>query len=254
MWYVIWVTSGKEEEIKEQCQKRLSGDMYKDIFVLRYTRRMKKKGQWQEVTRRLFPGYIFIDTEDIDAIRERLRDIDAMTIVLGDDDKPVPISDSEQAFLQSLIDDAYVVNMSTGHIIGDEIIIASGPLAGTKGIIKKINRHKKEAEIEVDLMGNVTRARVGLEIVSKVTEEEFAKLRQESIDLEAIYEGETDQACGRETAMEDVRPVVRILSGVFKGMTGRLVLEADDEIQVEVEVYNTAVKIWIGTNEVMIKA
>ena len=77
--------------------------------------------------------------------------------------------------------------MSTGHIIGDEIIIASGPLAGTKGIIKKINRHKKEAEIEVDLMGNVTRARVGLEIVSKVTEEEFAKLRQESIDLEAIY-------------------------------------------------------------------
>ena len=141
MWYVIWVTSGKEEEIKDQCQKRLSGDMYKDIFVLRYTRRMKKKGQWQEVTRRLFPGYIFIDTEDIDAVRERLRDIDAMTIVLGDDDKPVPISDSEQAFLQSLIDDAYVVNMSTGHIIGDEIIIASGPLAGTKGIIKKINRH-----------------------------------------------------------------------------------------------------------------
>ena len=102
-------------------------------------------------------------------------------------------------------------------------------------------------------MGNVTRARVGLEIVSKVTEEEFAKLRQESIDLEAIYEGETDQACGREPAMEDVRPVVRILSGVFKGMTGRLVSEADDEIQVEVEVYNTAVKIWIGTNEVMIK-
>ena len=43
MWYVIWVTSGKEEEIKEQCQKRLPGDMYKDIFVLRYTRRMKKK-------------------------------------------------------------------------------------------------------------------------------------------------------------------------------------------------------------------
>jgi transcriptional antiterminator NusG len=57
--------------------------------------------------------------------------------------------------------------MSKGIIEGDHIIVESGPLKGYEGFIKKIDRHKRIAFIDVELFNTVTTVKVGLEIVSK---------------------------------------------------------------------------------------
>ena len=57
--------------------------------------------------------------------------------------------------------------MSQGYIVGDKVNIISGPLVGYEGKIKKIDRHKRIAYIEVSLFDQVVVVQVGLEIISK---------------------------------------------------------------------------------------
>lgn len=56
---------------------------------------------------------------------------------------------------------------SVGIIEGDKIVVTSGPLVGKGGCIKKINRHKHEAIVEMEVMGAVREVRVMLEVVEK---------------------------------------------------------------------------------------
>ena len=56
---------------------------------------------------------------------------------------------------------------SIGYIEGDRIIITGGPLVGREGGIKKINRHHRVAQIEIDMFGQKQVVDVALEIVEK---------------------------------------------------------------------------------------
>ena len=59
------------------------------------------------------------------------------------------------------------VEMSTGVVEGDDVIILNGPLMGHAGWIKKIDRHKRLAYLEVEMLGRTTTVKLGLEIVVK---------------------------------------------------------------------------------------
>lgn len=249
MWYVIQVPTGKEELTKDLCLDRIDSVHYNEIFILRYVKKIKQDGRWKETTRTLFPGYIFVDTDDIMSVKQNLNGIRAMTIVLGSDGEPVPVSDEERSFLQSLIDGEYVVRMSTGFIIGDEIALISGPLRNTKGVIKRIDRHKRQALIDVELFGGVTRATVGLEVIKKITGEEFDRLRQEQKNDAAGTPVDSDmEGCAD----------VKVLSGVFKGMTGKLITPEDqlggaEEVEIELVIFGAPSKVSMKMDSVLIK-
>ena len=47
-----------------------------------------------------------------------------------------------------------------------------GPLVGMEGMIKRIDRHKRMAVLEVELFNRISEVKVGLEIVEKVEKEQ----------------------------------------------------------------------------------
>ena len=57
--------------------------------------------------------------------------------------------------------------MSRVFIENDRVIITSGPLKGNEALIKKIDRHKRRAYLEIEMFGRKVEAQVGLEIVKK---------------------------------------------------------------------------------------
>lgn len=57
--------------------------------------------------------------------------------------------------------------MSYRYIEGQKVNITEGPLKGLEGQISKIDRHKRQCIVEVDMFGLKTRMTVGLEIVEK---------------------------------------------------------------------------------------
>ena len=60
------------------------------------------------------------------------------------------------------------------------MIIQTGPLKGNEGLIKKIDRHKRKAWLELNLLGRTVETQVGLEIVEKREEKEKEETPDES--------------------------------------------------------------------------
>ena len=120
----------------------------------------------------MFPGYLFVITDDPDALKPHLRQCPEMSRILGIDGKPVPLLPHEELFLKTLTNDGDTVDMSVGVKVGDRIIVNEGFLQGRESCIRKIDRHKRKAWIEVDLLGETRLAEVGLEVIAKKEAEE----------------------------------------------------------------------------------
>ena len=60
-----------------------------------------------------------------------------------------------------------IVGMSEGFIKNDKVVITSGPLVGREGLIRKIDRHKRKAFIEIEMFGRPQKVEMGVEILWK---------------------------------------------------------------------------------------
>ena len=165
MWYVIQVYTGKELQIAQQCRERVVNEG-EDVFVPLAERWTKIRGERTLITSRLFPGYVFIETEKIEDFYKRLNRIYAMTKVLRTGDEMTPIQKEEEEYLRKLGGDEHVVKYSEGYIEGDKLVVTSGPLKDFEGRIKKILRHKRLVVIEVSLLGQTAEVTLGLGVVA----------------------------------------------------------------------------------------
>ena len=168
--YVIQVTSGREERTRSMVL-RLLGDVVGDCYTPGYECARKVGGEWRTVTRMLFPGYVFVETADPAGLLQRLRTVPAFTRLLGaSDDSILALTDGEVAWLNAFTNaETHVAEMSEGVIEGDRVLVTKGPLRGHEGLIAKVDRHKRTAELQIRMFGRDKRVRIGLEIVRKRT-------------------------------------------------------------------------------------
>ncbi len=169
MWYVIWTTTGKEDQCKALMER------YCKEFVSRVTIPKKKvqkkyKGEWKDVEERLIPSYVFVETTEVDTFGPELKNLSwyaGFNNLLKSDGTYMPLNDREVKLISSLSGFEKVIEPSIGVKEGENILITKGPLMGLEGFIKHINRHKREAVLEMDICGRKTKVTVGLEVVDK---------------------------------------------------------------------------------------
>ncbi|WP_225748964.1 antiterminator LoaP [Paraeggerthella sp. Marseille-Q4926] len=168
MWYVAQVQAGRESSTLEMCKKLVRPSAMEDCFMPEYEVLWKIRGEWRLVKRLLFPGYLFFVTGDVNELHKDLLGVPMPIKLLGNEENSFfPLTDKERDWFLSFMDGAHVVRMSEGYIAGDKITVTRGPLMGFEGDIRKIDRHKRRAYIDVTLFGRTVPASVGLEIVRK---------------------------------------------------------------------------------------
>lgn len=168
MWYVVQVRTGTEESIRSQCENHIAEEVLDRCFIPYYEEKRRIRGEWTPQRKVLFPGYIFVVTEYLEDLYEKLRTVIGMTKVLKTGESFIPLSEKEVDFLKDFGGEEQVVEMSEGVIENDKILVQSGPLMGREGLIKKVDRHKRKAYLELEMFGRIMKAEVGLEIVAKV--------------------------------------------------------------------------------------
>lgn len=167
MWYVMQVRTGAEEKMKEQCLKRIDRDTLEKCFVPYYEEKKRYQGTWHTEKRILFPGYVFLVSGRLDDLYKSLREVTGMTKLLGMGEEIVPLKEEEVELLQKAGAGERPLEVSTGIIENGIVMITDGPLAGMEGCIKKIDRHKRKAWLEVDMFGRTIKMEAGLEIIRK---------------------------------------------------------------------------------------
>ena len=83
-WYAVQVRSGKEDKFVEWCEKKVNHQTYKDIFIPRVMMAKKYQGKWHNEKRVLFPGYVFVITDQVEDLFQELKKIPDLTKMLGE--------------------------------------------------------------------------------------------------------------------------------------------------------------------------
>ena len=169
MWYVIQTRAGNEQTITSECEKLTLES--EEVFypLIEYERRVR--GENIEVTKAMFPGYIFFDTEDVDGLFFRLKKVFGLTKILKTGDFFTPISEEEEDLIRELSGDDHLVEISEGFKENGRVKITSGPLKNFSGVIKHIDRTKRTATLEVMLLGAIREVKVGLRVLNPEGEE-----------------------------------------------------------------------------------
>ena len=166
--YAIQVASGQEAKVEELIRRFVEEDMIGEIFVPRFEAMRRWKGEWHKRAERLTPGYLSVETSDVEKLALQLRRVPAFTKLLGNNEVFIPLNDEEVAWLNVFTDnDRRVIEMSEGIVEGSKVIVLRGPLRGHEAEIKRIDRHRRMAELDVSMLGRMKTIRLGLEIVSK---------------------------------------------------------------------------------------
>ncbi|NSW92009.1 MAG: antiterminator LoaP [Firmicutes bacterium] len=172
-WFVFFVQTGREQTACDFLNKLF--DRTESIaFIPQVQLIFKNSKIIRKELKPMFPGYVFTDSE----LDERTFITQAsrfarfskciFKLLYNESIDYMKVAEDEKNFLLSLCDDRYVAEESKGFIIGDKIFVTSGPLQCREGIIRKIDRHKRHAEIEMTFLGDKRRVSVSLEIVSKI--------------------------------------------------------------------------------------
>lgn len=167
-WYAVQVKTGKEQETANLCREIVDQAILVDSFIPRYERMKRYQGEWHKELLPMFPGYIFLVTERVGELFYQLKAVPELTKILGDGREFIPIKDEEKDLLQKLGNEKHVTEMSVGYLVGEQVVILSGPMKGMEGKIKKLDRHKRVAVLEVGMFGRWVDVKVGVEIVERL--------------------------------------------------------------------------------------
>lgn len=166
-WYVLYVNGGKESRLVSFFKKQ--GML---AFTPMMERIHKKQGEYQKIIVPMFPNYIFVISDlDQKEFNERLWKLKQMKSGIikqlsYDNDGTSALLPQERELLESLMDDQYLIKHSLAMMEGDQIIVTQGPLMGMETRIKRIDRHKRLAYLESELLGK--QVKISLEVIKKI--------------------------------------------------------------------------------------
>lgn len=177
MWYVVQVYTGTETEICEQCRSRLMEDG-EEIFILQAEKMIKIRGRWSLTMGKLFPGYVFVETERIEDFYNRLKRLGSMAKILRTDKEMIPIYPEEEQYLRMIGGREHIVRYSEGYIEGEKLVVTSGAMKECRGKLKKVLRHKRMVVLEIPLLGRSVEVTVGMGIVSRQGDSRTEKMKR----------------------------------------------------------------------------
>ncbi|MBR4343025.1 MAG: KOW motif-containing protein [Lachnospiraceae bacterium] len=187
MYYVIYTSAGMEEKTENYIRTMIPADLY--IKCFHPSRCIKKKfgGVWKDCYDALVPGYIFLQCNNIDAFYKEVRKNPKYLNILGRSFENqslgfYELNNEEVIWLKKLVgtpEDEDIEENATAGVSSvefgenDEVIVLSGPLKDLVGHIKRINRHKRIAEVEMEsFMGRKTVMYLGIDWVMKTQPKE----------------------------------------------------------------------------------
>ena len=174
MYYVIQVKTGKEQQAIEDILKNKPDDASFDVFAPYRKALRKYKGVMREVVERCFPGYIFVETNDVQRLFKQLYFTPGFQKLLGreaDTDNFVPLDKDESRMIDILYsaNNNRITEISNIEVREGEMIrVLDGPLSGLETQIKKVDLHKRTVTVEYMMCGRLVTSKVGINIVTNI--------------------------------------------------------------------------------------
>src|SRR5438270_12039390 len=166
-WFVIHTHSGQEQKVKESIEKRLKteemGEYIKEVLVPMEKVAEVRSGKKTVSTRKLYPGYVFIDMVLLDEnnrVIEKpwyfIRDTPGIIGFVGGD-RPTPTSMDEISVIKEQISASEdTERLKVNFEVDETIKINDGPFLNFSGVIEEIEPERGKLKVTVNIFGRNT--------------------------------------------------------------------------------------------------
>ena len=273
-WYVIQTYTGNEEKLVEMVQRIVSKEYYGECFVI-YAEQFRRRQQENQIhVLRLFPGYVFISSGDIEQLFRCLKKVPAMTKIISTDDFAfTPLCDGEAEFLLDIMDEDHIVRLSYVATDGrDHVGYLSGPLERCREQILSYRFRKRYAAVRLTLDGQEKEVKLGIILNDDIRREltygkvEAAAEVPERYTLTILtknYE-QSVEGTGTEAPDEDaVRKIGRkdrpryfpgdyvlVMEGAFEGNVVVVSQVRKDMLRISVQMFGRVIQAEVPTESV----
>ena len=161
-WYVLHVLTGEELHV----QKRLARTAPHIRTLIPQRKLMERHGgKMKEVSRLLFPGYVFVYAFLDNESYYKIVAPDGVIEILGRP-TPAPVPVVEMAHVLKWCEDSELIGLSK-VTDGDRIKVVSGPLKNLEGQIVRVDRRKGRARVRLTLFGEPKEIDFGIEVLEQ---------------------------------------------------------------------------------------
>ncbi|HOT63144.1 MAG TPA: antiterminator LoaP [Treponemataceae bacterium] len=154
-YYALQVKTGAEDSYIKRMASMPLGDDEGSLRLIFPRRRLmvRRKGKNVSELAPIFPGYIFLETEELSQdLYWILRTTDGFYRFLPDNVRPLPIGGRDLATLKHFTALGDIADRSKVRFDeNDRIQVAEGPLKGLEGRIVKVDKRKGRAKVKLDM-------------------------------------------------------------------------------------------------------
>ncbi len=240
MWYVMQTLTGREEELVLMIRRIVPTSAYNDCFVAYYERMWRKEHQSIIHVERLFPGYVFIITEDPEQLFLSLKQVPAMSKLMADEGYTFLALDSEEErFYKDMIAQDHVMHLSYIKTDGrGRILQMSEPLNKYISQIIRYQFKKRFVILQLTLLGQKKTVPLGILLDEDIRQEiAFGKVEA------PLHIPETYEIADKTEKELQSRPLavgdhVKVISGTFENMSGVIWKLKKNTVEIGVHLFD----------------
>lgn len=169
-FYVVSVQPGKEPSFITIGRNRVPSES----AAFHWPRRkltIRRQGKREESLAPVFPGYVFLECEEIDAkLFATAKRLPGFYRFLESNDRVRPLAGNDRELVAHFIRFGEVIGKSV--VTFDEnarIQVVSGPLAGMEGRVVHVDRRKGRAKVRLDLYQESFLVDFGFDVLNPAT-------------------------------------------------------------------------------------
>lgn len=170
-WYTIKVQPNREKSVADRIKLEMDkAGSFSNPLVPTERIYFAKNGKKAHREKVIYPGYIFVESDNISMLQEVLKYIPGNTGILkSKTGEPSLLKKSEVE--KMIADNESKVSIDLNNfVVGETVSIIGGPFDKFKGTIEEVNKEKNKVKVNVLIFGRPTPVDLQMEQIQKVIE------------------------------------------------------------------------------------
>ncbi len=170
-WYILQTLSNHEYKVQTRIQsliddKKFKKDLNRVLVPEQHTVEIKNNKRIEKKVK-IFPGYVFVQMAQNDAVAFEIRQLPGVAKIIGAGSKLMPVLEDEILKVLRKVGDK-IKEVDVDYEIGETIKIVDGPFRGYSGTISEINAVKAKIKAKVSIFGRETPVELDFVQVEKI--------------------------------------------------------------------------------------
>ncbi len=166
-WFVIHTLSGQEQKVKESIEKRIKSeemtDFIREVLVPMEKVAEVRSGKKTVTTRKLYPGYVFIDMVLLDENKRVIekpwyfiRETQGIIGFVGGERPSLATQEEMESIKDQISDSEDREKPKVSFEVGETVKINDGPFLNFSGVIEEIEPDRGKLKVTVNIFGRNT--------------------------------------------------------------------------------------------------